>query len=386
MQPKPRVALLATIVDFGGIERVLLTLLRHMGVEVELVPVLFTRAETKRNHFFETLESLKVPYDAIDVNTSRYKYLNPLRNIGETIARLRAGRFDLIHTHGYRADLLGFIVSRYFGLPIVSTCHGFISTDWRLSVYNRIDIFILRYFDQIIAVSERMRRDLVEKGIAKEKIEVITNAVLDEAKPDSARTRTETRSRLGIGDDEFVFGFVGRLSEEKGLAYLLEAVRHLTSGNCRWRLVLVGDGPQRGALERSVRDLELTGRVIFAGFQADTAAWYPAMDAFVLPSLTEGTPMVLLEAMANGIPVVATTVGGVPAIIASGENGILVPPADPSRLLEAMQSVAGDGDLRKRLCAKATDLIRRNYNVADWIRKVTGVYTATLQEWRRRNQ
>jgi glycosyltransferase involved in cell wall biosynthesis len=76
----------------------------------------------------------------------------------------------------------------------------------------------------------------------------------------------------------------------------------------------------------------------------------------------------------------------VPAIISSGENGILVPPADPSRLLEAMQVVAGDCELRKRLCARATDLIRRNFNVADWIGKVTGVYTETLQEWQRRNQ
>jgi len=96
--------------------------------------------------------------------------------------------------------------------------------------------------------------------------------------------------------------------------------------------------------------------------------------------------MVLLEAMANGIPVVATSVGGVPAIVSSGKNGILVPPADPSRLLEAMQSVAGDGDLRKRLCARAADLIRQDYSVADWTRKVTRVYSATLQEWRRRNQ
>ena len=235
MQSELRVALLATVVEFGGIERVLLTLLQHMRAEVKLSPIFFTRAGKERNYFLENLDASKIAYDTIYVDTSRYKYLNPLRNIGETIARLRAGRFDLVHTHGYRADLVGFIVSMYLGLPIVSTCHGFISTDRRLSLYNKLDIFILRYFDQIMAVSEKMRRDLVDSGIAEEKIEVITNAVLDEAKPDSARTRTETRSRLGIADDEFVFGFVGRLSEEKGLTYLLEAARHLTSGNRRWR-------------------------------------------------------------------------------------------------------------------------------------------------------
>jgi glycosyltransferase involved in cell wall biosynthesis len=379
MQRAPRVALLATIVDFGGIERVLLTLLRHIGAEIELFPVLFTRAEARRNYFFKSLEALGVPYDTIDLSSSRYKYLNPLRNIGETIARFKAGRFDLIHTHGYRADLIGLVVSKYCGLPIVSTCHGFISIDWHLSMYNRLDVFLLRYFNRIIAVSERMKRELVEKGINEDKIQVITNAVWNESRSDTERIRSETRLRMGIGEDEFVLGFVGRLSEEKGLNYLVEAVKQWTPKDNRWRLVLVGDGPQRSALEQAVRDFGLAGKVLFAGFQSNTAAWYPAMDAFVLPSLTEGTPMVLLEAMANGIPVIATAVGGVPAIISSGESGILVPPADPLGLLAAMQSVARDRDLRTRLCISATQLIRRDHSVSSWIKKVTEVYTTTLQ-------
>jgi glycosyltransferase involved in cell wall biosynthesis len=386
MRPDVRVALLATVVEFGGIERVLLTLLRHMGAELKLSPIFFTRAGQERNYFLESLDASGIAYDAIYVDTSRYKYLNPFRNIGETLARIKAGRFDLIHSHGYRADLIGFVVAKRVGLPVISTCHGFISTDSHLRLYNKLDIYLLRYFNRVIAVSERMKRDLVARGVDAARIQMITNAISEEPRTDTERIRGQARSRLGIAQDEFVVGFVGRLAEEKGLAYLLEAVRRWAPDAHRWRLVLVGEGPQRDALEQAVRSFGLAGKVIFAGFQSNTAEWYPAMDAFVLPSLTEGTPMVLLEAMANGIPVIATSVGGVPAIISSGENGILVPPADPSRLLEAMQSVAGDGDLRKRLCARATDLIRRDYNVADWIRKVAGVYTATLQESRRGNQ
>jgi glycosyltransferase involved in cell wall biosynthesis len=101
------------------------------------------------------------------------------------------------------------------------------------------------------------------------------------------------------------------------------------------------------------------------------------MDAFVLPSLTEGTPMVVLEAMAHGVPVVATSVGGLPAVIASGENGILVRRAQPSELLGAMRSIAGDRELRRRLCGNAADAVRRDYGVDDWIRKVSQVYAAT---------
>src|SRR5262249_7680260 len=182
-----------------------------------------------------------------------------------------------------------------------------------------------RHFNRVIAVSEQMKRDLVQRGVNERKIRVITNALQDESGSDRTKVRGETRLRLGISEQEVVFGFVGRLSEEKGLAYLLQALKHWTSAAIRWRLVIVGNGPDRAELERAVRSLELGERVIFAGFQTDTAPWYAAMDAFVLPSLTEGTPMVLLEAMASGIPIIASSVGGVPAMISSGKHGLLVP-------------------------------------------------------------
>lgn len=369
-----RVAVLATVVDFGGIERVLLTLLRHMEKDVELWPLLYTRGGGQPNPFLESLVASGVSYQAIHVDTSRWKYLNPLRNVRETLAHLRAGRFDLVHTHGYRADLLGFIAARRLAIPIVSTCHGFISIDRHLSLYNRLDVFLLRYFNRVIAVSERMRRDLVEKGVDAGKIEVIANAIQVGSEADREASRRTTRARMGIGEEEFVFGFVGRLSEEKGLRYLLEAFSQCKRGEGRWRLVLVGDGPQREALERTVHDLGLLAKVAFAGFQSDTAPWYYALDAFVLPSLTEGTPMVVLEAMAHGVPVIATSVGGLPALVASGENGILVRPGQPSELLRAMQSIAGDRELGKRLCGNAAEAVRRDYGVDEWIRKVSQVY------------
>lgn len=380
MQPAIRIALLATVVDFGGIERVLLTMLRNMDTEIELTPILFTRTDTKEKSFFDFLRDLHVPHDMIYVNTSRVKYINPLRNIVEAIACFRRKRFDLIHTHGYRADLIGLIVSKCFSLPIVATCHGYISNDRHLNLYNGLDVFLLRYFDRVIAVSDRMKKDLVGKRVDKGKIHVITNAVWDAAVADTNGIRSKIRSRLGIGDREFVFGFVGRLSEEKGLDYLVEAVKRLPTGGEGWRLILLGEGPQRGLLEKEVQGCGLGDKVLFVGFQADTAAWYPAMDAFVLPSLTEGTPMALLEAMANGLPVIASSVGGVPAILSSGENGILVPPADPTGLVEAMQAVAGSRELRMKLSDGAIRSVRENHDVNSWIRKVSEVYRMMLQE------
>lgn len=376
MRPTLRVALLATVVDFGGIERVLLNLLEQTEPEIQIFPILFTRLETRTNYFLERVKDLEIPYATIFVNVSRYKYLNPLKNILEVIARFRGEQFDLIHTHGYRADLIGLVASKYFRLPIISTCHGFISIDRNLSFYNKLDIFILKYFNRVIAVSDKIKWELVAAGVDDKKIQVITNAVRIISRPDTTEIRKEIRSLLGICQEDFVFGFVGRLSEEKGVGYLLKALKQgLTKAN-PWHLVLVGDGPQRALLEQTVRAEGLFDQVHFAGFQNDAAGWYRAMDAFVLPSLTEGTPMALLEAMANGIPAIATAVGGVPALLSSGENGILVPPADPIAILEAMRSVAGDHQLRARLSVGAIRTIQRDYDVKKWEKKFSEVYNA----------
>ena len=377
MRAPIRVALLATIVDFGGIERVLLTLLQHMGSPIEIVPILFTRTDTQERSFFDSLRRLGVPHEMIYVNTSRAKYWNPVRNIRQANALIRRQRFDLIHSHGYRADLIGLVAAKRFGLPLVSTCHGFISTDSHLSFYRHLDIFLLRYFTRVIAVSGRMKDDLIGRGVAAAKIDVITNAVADVATPHQANSRKETRSRLGIGNEEFVFGFVGRLSEEKGVEQLVEAARGLAAGTRACRLLIVGDGPRRAPLERTVRDLGLSSRVDFVGFQSDTSAWYPAMDAFVLPSLTEGTPMALLEAMAHGLPVIATAVGGVPAMLSDQDNGLLVPPADPEMLLAAMQAVAADAGLRARLSDGAIRSVREAHGVGTWIDRIRDLYMAT---------
>jgi len=380
MRPTLRVALFATVVDFGGIERVLLNLFEHIDPGIRLFPILFTRLETRTNYFMKRVEALQIPHAVIYVNESRYKYWNPLKNIREVISYSRGKQFDLIHTQGYRADLIGLVASKYFRLPIVSTCHGFISNDKNLSFYIKLDVFLLKYFNQIIAVSEKMKQELISKGVDEKKVQVITNAVWDGARSDTTEIRKETRSRLGIRGEEFVFGFVGRLSEEKGVDYLLEAVKQgLAIGN-PWRLILVGDGSQRALLEQTVQNAGLTDQVIFAGFQNNTANWYPAMDAFVLPSLTEGTPMALLEAMANGIPAIATSVGGVPALLTNAENGLLVPSASPVRLVEAMRSLAGDHQLRARLSANAIRTIQRDHDIKSWVKKVSEVYISTAQK------
>ena len=123
-----RVGLLATITDYGGIEKVLLNMLQHMDASVELRPILFSRADLKEAAFFDQLEALQIPHVRF-VNTRKRRYYNVVRNMRDALAILRDERVDVVHCHGYRADLLGLIAAARYHLPVVSTCHGFIATD-----------------------------------------------------------------------------------------------------------------------------------------------------------------------------------------------------------------------------------------------------------------
>jgi glycosyltransferase involved in cell wall biosynthesis len=375
-----RVGLFATSVAFGGIEQVLLTLLEHMDPAVTLVPIVFTRTDTKETSFFDRLEAMGVPHETLYVNITRPVYvLNPLRNLAEAIVLCRRHRLDLIHSHGYRADTFALAVSRLLRIPVVSTCHGFIRNDRRLRVYNQLDHLVLRFFTRIVAVSEPMRTELIGAGIDATRVQVITNAIPEVPDSEREQRRRDTRAELGIGRDDFVFGYVGRLSEEKGLDDLLEAAGLLLPSLPASRLLLVGAGPRKEMLEQTARRHGIEGRVHFAGFQTRTSEWYPAMDAFVLPSLTEGTPMALLEAMAHRLPIVATAVGGIPGMITHGKNGLLVPAGDQTKLLEAMRALATDPDLRQELSLCGRRSVREAYDVQNWIRLMCEVYMTTTQ-------
>jgi glycosyltransferase involved in cell wall biosynthesis len=378
-----QVALFATSVQFGGIERVLLNLLEHMNPGVELFPVVFTRTDTTETSFFDRLRELRMPHKLLYVNeVPPVNVANPIVNLWQVISLFRSRRFDLIHTHGYRADIFGLLLSRLFRIPLVSTCHGFIGNDRRLRFYNFLDARVLRRFTRVIAVSSKMKEDLTLQGVNGSRIRVITNAVPEVSTGEHESNRRTIREQLHFANDDFVFGYVGRLSEEKGINYLLEAAGTLAAQSSKVRVLIVGDGPRRGDLEQQALKGRFPVHATFAGFQSNTGPWYDAMDAFVLPSLTEGTPMALLEAMAHRLPVIASAVGGVPKVLTDGENGVLVPSADTERLSKAMDAVASSASLRASLSEKAVQTVSRQYDVQTWIEGVHDVYMETVREER----
>jgi len=274
---------------------------------------------------------------------------------------------------------VGIISAKIIGIPVVSTCHGYIDNndDMKLKMYNKLDCFMLKFSDSIISVSEDIERLLCSCGVRGGKIKLIPNSITvpDIDNMDIASVRNTYRARIRVGKDDFLIGFIGRVSEEKGLKDLVEAVDILRNGtNHNVKAYIVGTGRQEKELKELVDRKAMKENIVFLGFQEDIAGWILASDVFVLPSLTEGTPMSLLEAMSYAKPLVASNVGGIPEVINNGVNGFLVSPGDWNSLAVTLRNLMDDAGLRKRLGVSARETIIAKYNIRSWMEKINSVY------------
>ena len=377
---KTKVAYILTPITFGGAEKVSLNFLRHVDREsFDIRPILLTRPWEEEPYFARKISELGYGYDTVPVALKpRSNGRDPLRvpRVACLLySMLKKGSFDVVHTHGYFANICGLPAARLLGIRTLSTCHGFISNDRKLKTYNRLDKYALRLCEMVIAVSDGIRNELVSSGIKESKVAVIPNAAFSSiGEEELLARRHEKRLSLGFAPGDFVVGYLGRLSQEKGVNYLVDAVSEIQDSRSRVKLLIIGNGPERKALEQKVKTLGLDGRVVFAGFQEDTENWLSALDIFVLPSLTEGTPMALLEAMAVGVPVIATAVGGVPKVISDRVNGMLVSKGQPLELSEKIHMLQYNPDLKKKLALNGLNLIKEKYDIRSWSISIEQIY------------
>lgn len=362
----------------AGAERVMLNYLEnrergHFSVRVASL----LNHRRPGNSFTESLKNLDVPCDNVLIgNTSL------VRQIGDVVRIITKNGIDLLHTHGYRSDITGFAAARIAGIPVVSTVHGWTPISLKLRGYESLDRFFLKRFDRVLCVSRRLHDEFAAKGMQPERLLCLPNAV---SVPDLAPERRHAaRKELGIPATEKLIITVGRLSPEKGLDILLTAFAALPETNVR--LVIVGDGPLLSGLIHQAGLLGVREQVTFTGFAADVGRYYAAADLFVLSSLTEGTPMALLEAMAWGLPVVATAVGGVPDILQDNVNGCLVKAGNAEALAAAMAGVLGDGERAQKLGSAARTTIQERYAAKRWAREVESIYFGVTQRGKERGQ
>jgi len=243
-------------------------------------------------------------------------------------------RINLIHAHGYGAANFGRLAGIMSRIPIILHAHD---DDRNYPLYQKVaDRLLSGFTDKAIAVSASVKESCVRKRkINEKKISVIHNAISLENFTATERGRIEReRERLGVVPDRKVVGTIANLREEKGTRYLIASAVNVLEIFPETIFLIVGDGPLREELAGLARQLGIEGRIVFAGFCQDIPAILAIFDIVVIPSLTEGSPLALLEAMAVGKPIVATKVGGIKEILRDRETALLVPSKDPNALAE----------------------------------------------------
>jgi len=279
---------------------------------------------------------------------------------------------ELLHTHGYKADLYGYVAARRSGKPIVATCHNWVGGTAALGIYNHLDRMALKRFQGLAAVSDSVAQRLLASGVPARKIRTIANGI-------DVQTFERARPLQVLNfDGSKVVGMVARLDLQKGFEYLLRAASELRSAFPGLKVVIVGEGPDRNEIEGMIHRLGLQSNVILAGQRSEMPDIYAAMDVFVLPSLNEGLPMTILEAMAASRPVIATRVGAIPKVIQDGETGLLVDPGDMNGLRDALARLLTDSDFCCRLGAAGHDWVSRNYTSEAMAMKYRQMYDDVL--------
>lgn len=289
---------------------------------------------------------------------------------------LRHGKYDIVHVHSTKAGVVGRIAAWLAKVKaIVFTAHGFVFSDTTLSslkrnVYIVAERLMAGISDRIIAVSY-YDRDIALKSkiFTDEKIKVIQNGI----NPDRLLTvplRRSLRKKVYVGT-------VTRLVSEKGLDSLIEAVVLVSKQRPDTEFVIIGDGYLRDNLEQKVQDLNLDGYIKFYGYRKDIISVLASLDIFIMSSVKEGLPLALLEAMAAGLPIIATSVGGIPEVLGA-ERGIIVPPAEPVRLAEAIIRLIDDTALRLEYAKKARQYVVENHNCLNAVNKVDELYKELL--------
>jgi glycosyltransferase involved in cell wall biosynthesis len=283
----------------------------------------------------------------------------------------------LVQTHGYKTHLLGLYLKRSIGVRWVGFEHGWTAETWRVRLYHRLD-WLLRYADRVIAVSDELRLQLRSMGVPESRLLRIHNAVeRDEGWATCAPGLF--RQAQGIPPDAPLVTVLGRITREKGQRVFLEAFQHVMMQFPQAHAAIVGEGVDEPNVRAIARTLGLGQAVHFVEWQRPVAPVYVDSDAIVIPSLGfEGIPNVMLEAMAAGTPVVATTVGGAEEIATDEAHALLVPPASPEAMAKAIARLLGDKALRDRLVEDARRQIESKHSPAGRAARIAEVYDSVL--------
>jgi len=398
LQKVLKIVHIITRMDMGGsAQNTLLTALHHDSqhynvwlIKGSTLESAMTKAETRLVE--DQLETAKKRgIEIIDV-PSLVRRISPINDLRALVALFRLMRKlepHIVHTHTSKAGILGRLAAWMARVPIViHTPHGHVFYGHFGRLLSRIFLQMEKLLGRIthhqIALTPEEGNDYLNLGVAKSKnISVIHSGVDLNCFKRSATESNPKRNELAIPPNSLVVGYVGWLIPIKGVTYLVNAMAEVVQRHPNSLLVLVGKGDEKGEeetkLSKQVENLGIADHVRFLGWRPDVDEIMGCFDIFVLPSLNEGMGRVLVEAMATGLPIVASSVGGIPDLVKDGENGLLVPPADAGALKRAISDLLSDKAKRKRM-GETGKRMCRPYSVEAMVEKIDNLYSRLLGE------
>lgn len=354
---------------FFGAENVLLELsieLKNMGHTITI--------GTFNNLHNPNLELLEKAREySINTEVFECKGKIDLKTIFQISSYVKENSIGIIHSHGYKSNIYAFLSNIKNRRPLITTCHNWINSNTKANFYTYLDKIFIKGFDAVVPVSKTVKELLLKAKVGGGKINLIENGI-NISRFAVKKNGVELRKEFAIDLNSKVIGTVGRLSEEKGHTYLLKAAGKVLSLQKDCFFMIIGDGILRSSLEEEAKKTGISDRVIFTGRRDDISDLFSIMDIFVLPSLTEGLPMALLEAMAAGKPVVATNVGDMPGILKNGRLGILTPPYNSDAIAEGILFYLNNIAESKKYASNAYNQVIDNYSSTRMAKEYLRVY------------
>lgn len=361
-----RVAICSSGELYGGVEEFIYTFAEHLrdNVKIEFIVVLFHRGRL--------LEKLTAKGIRVELVDPAFKY-DP--SLPMKLARvLRKHRINIVHTHGYKSTILACLATLFYSVKIIKTEHGRQEPSkgfpgLRMSANMALDRLVTRLcVDEVVHVSKDIQAFYLN-AYRRQRQSVIYNGI-----------KTITLGNKGVSlDSNFInIGIVGRITEVKGHIHLINAVKRLPDLD-RLRILVLGDGPLKNTLVDYCQRSGLSERISFLGFKDNVHEYISQLDIFVMPSLHEGLPYALLEAMCLRVPIIASNVGGISEILENNTDSILIEPSDPEMIANAIRALVENKDMGKRLQENAFKKVTENFMIGKMVNEYLGVYLRSFE-------
>lgn len=373
-------------IDSGGLygaESVLLNLSELMASSGRYQPVvgcIVPSMETQNDLYDKALELGLQAEKVVIRNTMLFV------DLPRAARKLKSLGVELIHSHGYKPSVFGYVVKKMTGIEVMSTCHLWFKGSkgpLKMRLMVALELFLYKSFKSVVGVSEPIKDVLVESGVPAEKIQVIQNGVkVGESLYVPHETLDRLREELRLDKNDFCILNTGRLTRQKAQWDIINAAGILRDKGIRGRFLIVGEGELKEDLQSRISAASLGDSVEILGFREDIVALLQMADLFVLPSLDEGMPMSLLEAAAVGLPIVTTGVGDIPKLIVDQVTGYVVPAGEPEVLAEAIAAQIADPAQGRKLAEAARKRVEETYSTEAMFARYDNVY-ASLREMRR---